>query len=841
MVETAAATKSVGGEAEPSPAKPDTTTTAAAANGTDVAATTEIVDDSVQDASRRRVKVYVLSNEQNWDDVGTGHVHCTSDEEDLFLEVRSEAAGNEVLLESNVRECQGYERQQETLIVWKQPGPGGGMQDLAVSFQDPAGCAMLWQRVCACRGIDPDSKGEVESGGEEEELMLQDLEDGVPELPEAAPEMLGQLAEILAQVADERERTWGRLDREAREMVRVHVDAVTHQFLEKNHLPALLRKFADAEATEDAETLAELFRCFHALLMLGQPALYDALFAQSVETALGALGALERDPQRPKDSRADYRDFLTTRAHRTNVVPMDKELQSLIDTTYRLQYVKDVVAVGLKADDAVLQTLGALVRDNQSDIVEYLLRDEGHLLSLLFRGLRTPDTLAETRCNQVRFLLELLQTTASNTCPFQPDVRRELHSRLDSEGLLNILVPLMNDDNVHTRRATASVTWYLLDYDVRGVRLHISSSPQNQQDHLEEAITSAHASSRAGERGADDKVRPSLLKAMVSRIATETDQGVLQQVAENLSLLLEGEDMSGFSGFLSSNASSLASLRATERMLWKPDVMDAFLAPLKAFGRINNGGKSASSATPPSPPPPLSRVDETRLCRVVSFLGRFLREHGYQAKNYVVSHSVLQDAVGLMTLNSGVLTLAVLSLLRAVILVDSNAGGNRGGAFSRIIVQHDLLRPVMAVFEANGPRYNMLNSTVLALFDALDSGRCSDGLVRYVCRSFGGILRALDYVEVGRSLLSQYEQLQKPYSLYGDASSRESDSGPEDGEPDVSRTRAPHRMVMDERENGYFESEDASDSTIATADNVDADVFLPAKRAKAAETLDADS
>jgi protein phosphatase-4 regulatory subunit 3 len=54
--------------------------------------------------------------------------------------VQSEDDQQRMLLETRISHEDGYQRQQDTLIVWTEPG---GI-DMALSFQEADGCAQIW-------------------------------------------------------------------------------------------------------------------------------------------------------------------------------------------------------------------------------------------------------------------------------------------------------------------------------------------------------------------------------------------------------------------------------------------------------------------------------------------------------------------------------------------------------------------------------------------------------------------------------------------------------------------------------------------------------------------------
>lgn len=98
--------------------------------------------------TRRRVKVYTLNDERQWDDRGTGHVASAYNDhlKGMTLVVRAEQDGS-VLLESKILLNTSYQKQQETLIVWSE----GENTDLALSFQEKAGCDEIWEKICQVR------------------------------------------------------------------------------------------------------------------------------------------------------------------------------------------------------------------------------------------------------------------------------------------------------------------------------------------------------------------------------------------------------------------------------------------------------------------------------------------------------------------------------------------------------------------------------------------------------------------------------------------------------------------------------------------------------------------
>lgn len=66
----------------------------------------------------------------------------------MSLLVRAESDGS-LLLESRIQPDTAYQKQQGTLIVWSE----GENFDLALSFQEKAGCDEIWEKICQVNGV----------------------------------------------------------------------------------------------------------------------------------------------------------------------------------------------------------------------------------------------------------------------------------------------------------------------------------------------------------------------------------------------------------------------------------------------------------------------------------------------------------------------------------------------------------------------------------------------------------------------------------------------------------------------------------------------------------------
>ena len=73
-------------------------------------------------------------------------------------------------------------------------------------------------------------------------------------------------------------------------------------------------------------------------------------------------------------------------------------------------------------------------------------------------------------------------------------------------------------------------------------------------------------------------------------------------------------------------------------------------------------------------------------------------------------------------------------------------------------MRNNLFEPVVAAFLANGPRYNLLNSSVLELFEFVRKENMKPLVAHIVEAFYEPKLATCDYVDTFRALKLKYEQ-----------------------------------------------------------------------------------
>ena len=139
----------------------------------------------------RRVKVYVLGSDGQWDDRGTGYVNCEmiAEHDALGLRVLSEQDANKELLVTKIFEEEVFQRQGDTIVTWTNPET---REVVALSFQEAAGAQEVWEMICQVQGRSPLDDGGDDGGGGGQVTDSADLK-----LPQPEMDSLQQLQDIV--------------------------------------------------------------------------------------------------------------------------------------------------------------------------------------------------------------------------------------------------------------------------------------------------------------------------------------------------------------------------------------------------------------------------------------------------------------------------------------------------------------------------------------------------------------------------------------------------------------------------------------------------------------------
>uniref|UniRef100_H2SR31 Serine/threonine-protein phosphatase 4 regulatory subunit 3 n=1 Tax=Takifugu rubripes TaxID=31033 RepID=H2SR31_TAKRU len=378
--------------------------------------------------TRRRVKVYTLNEDRQWDDRGTGHVSSTFVErlKGTSLLVRAESDGS-LLLESKISPNTAYQKQQDTLIVWSE----ADNYDLALSFQEKAGCDEIWEKICQVQGKDPalDITQDPIDESEEERFPEEIPETShLVELPPCELSRLEEIADLVTSVLSSPIRR----------------EKLALALVSEGYIKKLLGLFRVCEDLDNREGLHHLYEIVRGVLFLNKAALFEVMFSD--DCIMDVVGCLEYDPALVQPKR--HREFLTKTAKFKEVIPItDSELRQKIHQTYRVEIVS-------------------------------MLQEDEKFLTEVFAQLTDEGTDDSKRRELVNFVKEFCAFSQT----LQPQNRDAFFKTLANLGILPALEIVMGMDDLQVRAAATDIFSYLVEFSPSMVREFVMQEPQQTDD-----------------------------------------------------------------------------------------------------------------------------------------------------------------------------------------------------------------------------------------------------------------------------------------------------------------------------------------------------------------------
>ncbi|XP_072907125.1 serine/threonine-protein phosphatase 4 regulatory subunit 3B [Hemitrygon akajei] len=647
--------------------------------------------------TRRRVKVYTLNEDRQWDDRGTGHVSSTYVDRlnGMSLLVRAESDGS-LLLESKINPNTAYQKQQDTLIVWSE----ADNYDLALSFQEKAGCDEIWEKICQVQGRDPslDITQDIIDESEEERFEEMPETTHTIDLPPCELNKLEEIADLVTSVISSPIR---------REKLALALE-------NEGYIKKLLQLFRVCEDLDNTEGLHHLYEIIRGILFLNKAALFEGMFSD--ECIMDVVGCLEYDPSLPHPRK--HREFLTKTAKFKEVIPItDTELKQKIHQTYRVQYIQDIILPTPSVfEENFLSTLTSFIFFNKVEIVSMLQEDE-KFLTELFAQLTDEATDDHKRRELVNFLKEFCAFSQT----LQPQNRDAFFKTLANLGILPALEIVLGMDDIQVRTAATEIFSYLVEYSPSMVREFVMQEAQQSDDDI------------------------LLINVIIEQMICDADPelGGAVQLMGLLRTLIDPENM-------------LATANKTEKTeflsFFYKHCMHVLSAPLLANTDDKRSYKDAVADKSNMNITFCSDNFQTAqlLALILELLTFCVEHHTYHIKNYIMNKDLLRRVLVLMNSKHTFLALCALRFMRRII-------GLKDEFYNRYIIKGNLFEPVINAFLDNGTRYNLLNSAIIELFEFI---RVEDvkSLTTHIIDNFYKALEDIEYVQTFKGLKLRYEQ-----------------------------------------------------------------------------------
>ncbi|NXH03353.1 P4R3B phosphatase, partial [Loxia leucoptera] len=651
--------------------------------------------------TRRRVKVYTLNEDRQWDDRGTGHVSSSYVErlKGMSLLVRAESDGS-LLLESKINPNTAYQKQQanlfqkqllswfylkqDTLIVWSE----AENYDLALSFQEKAGCDEIWEKICQVQGKDP-SVEVTQDLIESEEEHIEEMPETSPliDLPTCELNKLEEIADLVTSVLSSPIR---------REKLALALE-------NEGYIKKLLQLFQVCENLENTEGLHHLYEIIRGILFLNKATLFEVMFSD--ECIMDVVGCLEYDPSLAQPKR--HREFLTKTAKFKEVIPItDSELRQKIHQTYRVQYIQDII----------LPTPSVFEENFLSTLTSFIFFNKVEIVSML----------------QMPVAIVSKWIAVNHT--------HHLHN-----------VCTIGMDDLQVRSAATDIFSYLVEFSPSMVREFVMQEAQQSDDDilLINVVIEQMICDTDPELGGAVQLM-GLLRTLIDpenmlATANKTEKSEFLNFFYN-------HCMHVLTAPLLANTSEDKCEKGTEyfHFLFLPFRPGFCGQQFSALPCSSGCCYAVVGSTKSNTICPDNYQTAQLLALILELLTFCVEHHTYHIKNYIMNKDLLRRVLVLMNSKHTFLALCALRFMRRII-------GLKDEFYNRYITKGNLFEPVINALLDNGTRYNLLNSAVIELFEFI---RVEDikSLIAHIVENFYNALESIEYVQTFKGLKTKYEQ-----------------------------------------------------------------------------------
>ncbi|KAI4115742.1 MAG: hypothetical protein LQ345_003712 [Seirophora villosa] len=644
---------------------------------------------------KKRVKVYELRN-NDWFDRGTGFCTGRVIGEDSRISVESEDQPDRMLLETRITKDDGYQKQQETLIVWTESSG----TDMALSFQEAEGCAAIWEFVSRVQ------QHLMAIAGPDDALSDDAMDNYTHPNPNPLvlpPPELSNLDEIASMLRTLIASPQGR-------------DSLSKFVLTEDYLRKLVPLVSVAEDLESLDDLHHLCNIMKMLVLMNDTQIIEHVVSDDV--VMGVVGALEYDPDFPTH-KANHRRYLKDRSKYKEVVPIqDPAITKKIHATWRLLYLKDVVLARI-LDDPTFSVLNSLIFFNQVDIVSHLQGNTA-FLEELFGIVDDPSARHSRKKDAVGFI----QNCCAIAKNLQAPGRQTLYTNFIQNGLLRIInFALLNNDSA-IRVAGTDILVAMIDHDASMVRAYIFRSIQ-------------------------DGKRP-LTDTLIELLLIESDLGVKAQAADAIKVLLEPQPPSppNVDPATRNNGEFLSKLRGNPTA--NPQI-DSFIQNFydnsanKLFKPLKDLEKRQSLAA-------LTFQEVSLFHHLIEILMFLIRYHLFRSKIFIFSEGLPARIAQLLGCPQKHLKLTALKFFRSCIALQDDY-------YIQQMTRNFLFEPILNILYDTMPRDNLLNSVCLELFEFVKRENVKP-VIMHVVENYREKLQKIGYVDTFEALIMRYDQFQ---------------------------------------------------------------------------------
>ena len=206
--------------------------------------------------------------------------------------------------------------------------------------------------------------------------------------------------------------------------------------------------------------------------------------------------------------KANHRRYLRNGSRYKEVVPIsDPAVRMKIHSTWRLQYLKDVVLARI-LDDPTFSVLNSLIFFNQVEIVTHLQANTA-FLEELFHLIDSPDVDIRRKKDAIGFIQQCCAIAKNLQAP----ARASLYNNFIQNGLLGVITFALLNNNASVRVAGTDILVAMIDHDAGMVRSYIFKAIAEKKTPLTDTL--------------------------IELLLVEVDLGVKAQASDAIKILLE--------------------------------------------------------------------------------------------------------------------------------------------------------------------------------------------------------------------------------------------------------------------------------------------------------------
>ncbi|KAH9320159.1 hypothetical protein KI387_021928, partial [Taxus chinensis] len=626
--------------------------------------------------------------------------------------------------------------------------------ELALSFQESMGCSFVWEQICNVqRSIQFPSVGEIGPRPPNDEVDNAGAPQGNDDAFHGGISELRELPQVELSTLPLILKTVT----EGCIMDHIRVSELIVQ--DQAFLPKLLELFKIYEDLENTDGLHLIYKIVKGIIMLNSSQIFEKIFSD--EHIMDIVGALEYDPEIP--CRQEHRAFLREQVVFKEAVPIrDPSLLSKIHQTYRVGYIKDVILPRV-LDEGTFAAMNAIIHSNNVSVVTALKGDVAFIHEL-FSTLKSTDTPDHVKKNLILFLQEFCSLAKGLLLVHQIHLFRELVE----EGLFEVITSALQSEEKLLRLTGTDILIIILNQDPSLLRTFLVQ-----------------------------KQGGALLGLLVKGMCTDFGEDMHCQFLEIIRMLLDPYTMTNM------QRESIVDVFYDYYIDWLVDVITSSCPTKEGTETSRKAASTDDNGRQVSATPEI-------LSNITDLLCFCVMSHSYRIKYYFLRNNVIEKVLRLTRRKEKYLVVAAIRFLRTII--------SRNDDFlHRHIVNNNLLEPVIRAFNANGNRYNLLNSAVLELIEYIRKENIKS-LIDYLVKTFSDQMDKFDCVGTFKALKLRYEQTLEAAARNVSGAKGETGSTPIN--PLVDPRKRIDERALEKEEEDYFNEDSDDEEDTASARTV---------------------